>query len=82
MGTIRGKVAIVGIGEVPTGMYPDRSFVKAAAEASEMAIRDSGVPKGEIDTVIPIGVLANPVDNANMLCSLMISIKAMPGSLA
>ena len=72
MDTIRGKAAIVGIGEVPTGMYPERSYVEAAVGVSEMAIKDAGIPKEEIDTVIPIGVLANPIDNANMICSWMV----------
>ena len=57
MSSIRGKAAIVGIGEVPTGMYPERSFTEAAVAVSEMAIKDAGIPKEEIDTVIPIGVV-------------------------
>lgn len=72
MSTIRGKAAIVGIGEVPTGMYPDRSFIEAAVTASSQAIRDSGIKKSDIDTVIPIGVVSNSLDNANMLCSWMV----------
>ncbi|MCP4757675.1 MAG: thiolase family protein, partial [Proteobacteria bacterium] len=70
--SIRGKAAIVGIGEVPTGHFPDRSFIKAAVDSSAMAIRDAGIKKEEIDTVIPIGVVANPLDNNNMVCSWMI----------
>ncbi|MGD0274764.1 MAG: thiolase family protein [Syntrophales bacterium] len=72
MGSIRGKIAIVGIGEVPTGMYADRSFVEAAVQVSEMAIRDAGIPKKDIDTVIPIGAVANSLDNANLVCSLIV----------
>jgi acetyl-CoA C-acetyltransferase len=70
--SIRGKTAIVGLGEIPTGIYPDRSFVEQAVTVSEMAIRDAGISKDEIDTVIPILAVANPVDNANMICSLMV----------
>jgi acetyl-CoA C-acetyltransferase len=72
MSNIRGKVAIVGIGEVPTGMYPERSHINAAVNVCEMAIKDAGIPKEEIDTVIPIGVLSNALDNANMVCSWMV----------
>jgi acetyl-CoA C-acetyltransferase len=72
MKTIRGKAAIAGIGEVPTGHFPDRSFIEAAVAVSEMAIKDAGIPKEEIDTVIPIGVVSNPLDNTNMVCSWMI----------
>jgi len=70
--SIRGKAAIVGIGEVPTGKYPDRSFIEQTIEVSEMAIKDAGIAKKEIDTVIPIGVVSNPLDNANMICSILI----------
>ena len=72
MGRIRGKTAVVGVGEVPTGMYPERSFIDAAVSASEMAIRDAGIRKEDIDTVIPIVVVSNALDNANMICSWMV----------
>ncbi len=72
MESIRGKTAIVGIGEVPTGIYPERSLIEAAVAASEMAIRDANIPKEDVDTVIPILVVANNVDNANMICSQMV----------
>lgn len=68
----RGKTAIIGIGEVPTGHYPDRSFISMAVDVCEMAIKDAGISKNDIDTVIPIGVVSNPLDNANMVCSWMI----------
>ncbi len=72
MASIRGKTAIVGIGEVPTGRYPDRTFIEQTIEVAEAAIRDAGLEKKEVDTVIPIGVVANPLDNANVVCSLII----------
>jgi len=37
-----------------------------------MAIKDAGIPKEEIDTIIPIGVVSNALDNANMICSWMV----------
>ncbi|MDY6794560.1 MAG: hypothetical protein SWK76_04660 [Actinomycetota bacterium] len=72
MESIRGKTAIVGIGEVPTGVHPERSFIERAVAVSEMAILDSGMDKSEIDTIIPIVVVADPVDNANMICSWLV----------
>ena len=41
----RGKVAIVGIGEVPTGRYPERTALAAALEACVQAINDAGIYK-------------------------------------
>ncbi|MBI9074963.1 MAG: thiolase family protein [Desulfatibacillum sp.] len=72
MHPIRGKAAIVGIGEVPTGHYPERSFIDAAVRVGTMAIRDAGIPKEDIDTIIPIGAVANPLDNANLVCSCLV----------
>ena len=72
MNSFRGKTAIVGIGEVPTGHFPERSFVDAAVDVCEQAIKDSSVPKDAVDTIIPIGVVSNPLDNANMVCSWMV----------
>jgi acetyl-CoA acetyltransferase len=54
MGSLRGKVAIVGIGEVPTGRFPDKPALYHAVESARMAIKDSGIDKNEIDYVMPI----------------------------
>lgn len=69
---MRGKTAIAGIGEVPTGHYPDRPLSEAAVLAAAMAIGDSGLPKSDIDTVIPLGALSNALDNTNMVCSYLV----------
>lgn len=69
---MRGKAAIVGIGEVPTGHYPERTFADAALTVAEMAIKDANINKSEIDTVIPIGVVSNSINNGNIVCSQMI----------
>ena len=34
--------AVAGIGEVPTGNYPDRSALEAATHVARMAIRNNG----------------------------------------
>jgi len=55
MSLFKGKVAIVGIGEVPSGKFPGRSCLQNALEACKEAILDSGINNEEIDTVIPTG---------------------------
>ena len=73
MGTqLRGKAAIVGIGELPTGHFPDRSLTQSAVDTAVMAIRDSGMDKAEIDTIIPIGAISSPLDNNNLVCSYLV----------
>ena len=53
MGRHRGQTAIVGVGEVPTGRFPDKGAISFALEAARLAIRDAGIAKDEIDFVIP-----------------------------
>lgn len=48
-----GRTAIVGVGEVPTGRFPDKGAITFALESARMAIRDAGVDKDAIDCVIP-----------------------------
>src|SRR5690606_9150739 len=49
----RGRTAIVGTGEVPTGRFPDRSAIETALQAARLPIRDAGIEKDEVDCVIP-----------------------------
>ena len=49
----RGRSAIVGVGEIPTGRYPDQGAINFALDAARAAIADSGLGKDEIDCVIP-----------------------------
>ncbi len=67
MRSLKGTVAIVGIGEVPTGRYPDRSPIECAVEAARQAILDSGLDHTDIDTVIPTAALCCPAFNTDLV---------------
>jgi acetyl-CoA acetyltransferase len=67
----RGRVAIVGIGEVPSGKFPDRPALESALEASRQAILDAGIKKDEIDTVIPAGTLFSRRYNTDLIFSVL-----------
>lgn len=69
---LRGKFAAIGIGEVPTGNYPERTVLDAALEASRQAVRDSGLRKEDIDYVIPTGVIFSGEFNADLIFSRMV----------
>ena len=64
---MKGKIAIVGIGEIPTGRYPERSFIQSAIESARLAIQDSGVSKDRIDTVIPTAALCSSQFNTDLV---------------
>ncbi len=57
MSKVRGNVAIVGIGEVPTGRFPEKGGISFALESARMAIKDAGLDKDEIDFVMPTGAM-------------------------
>ena len=50
--TLRGKVAIVGVGQSPSGRVPGRSPLDLTADATLKALADAGMKKAEIDGVI------------------------------
>lgn len=52
---------------MPTGRFPDRGPIVSAIESARMAIRDAGIPKDEIDTVMPTAALVNPQFNTELV---------------
>lgn len=67
MSKLKGSIAIVGIGEVPTGRYPERSAIQCAIDSARLAILDAGIHKDEIDTVIPTAALCSPAFNTDLV---------------
>jgi len=67
MSNLRGKVAIVGIGEIPTARYPETAAISYAIESAKMAIRDAGINKEEIDYVMPTASLYSPAFNTELV---------------
>jgi len=58
--TIRGQVAIVGIGMSPVGRVPGKSALWLAADAARKAIRDAGLMKDDVDGVLCSHAFASP----------------------
>lgn len=72
MSNLTKKVAIVGIGEVPTGRFPKRSAIYNALESARQAIADAGLNKADIDFVMPTGALFNSQFNTELVtCRLV-----------
>lgn len=72
MDNFRGKVAVVGIGEVPTGKFPDRPCLQNAVEACRLAILDAGIKKEEIDYIVPTGTFYDRRYNTDMIFSQLV----------
>ncbi len=54
------KSAIVGVGEVPTGRFPERSRWDIIYDTCMEAVRDSGLGKDDIEGVIAVAPQAQP----------------------
>lgn len=58
---VRGKAAIVGIGEVPTKrVRPDRTMYGLCAEAAQLALEDAGLTKADINGLVTDGGYGTP----------------------
>lgn len=79
MSKLKGKIAIVGIGEVPTGKFPNRSILEATVDACYQAIKDAGIPKNEIDTIIPTGHFADRQFNTDLVFSRLVEELGLSG---
>jgi acetyl-CoA C-acetyltransferase len=49
---MKGQVAIIGVGQHPNGVYPDKMCIDLAIESIYEAIIDAGISKDEIDGII------------------------------
>ena len=67
MGGLKGKVAFVGIGEVPTGRFPEKAAIYHGIESAKLAIRDAGINKDEIDFCMPTAALFSPQFNTELV---------------
>ncbi len=56
----RGKIAIIGIGEVPTRIMPERTRWDILYDICIQAVRDSGLDKNDIEGVIAVSPQAQP----------------------
>lgn len=57
---LRGKVAIVGIGETEQGRLPDKTSWELYVEAGAKAIEDAGLTKDDIDGLVTCGSFVTP----------------------
>ncbi len=56
----RGKIAIIGIGEVPTANRPERTHWDIIYDTCMEAVRDAGLHKNDIEGVVSVAPQAQP----------------------
>lgn len=71
--------AFVGVGELPSGKFPDRTFMGALVEVSARAILDAGLSPRDIDTVLLIPCLHGGRDQADLIFSRLVEELGLNG---
>jgi acetyl-CoA C-acetyltransferase len=62
----------IGVGELPSGRYPNRSFIGDLTDVAHLAIQDSGLARSDIDTILLIPCLHSFADQADLIFSRMV----------
>ncbi len=62
----------VGTGEIPSGRYPDRSFIGDLTKVAILALRDAGMSPRDVDTILLIPNLHGGADQADLIFSRMV----------
>jgi acetyl-CoA C-acetyltransferase len=73
------EAAFVGIGELPSGRYPDRPFMGALVDVAVAAVRDAGVAMADVDTVLLIPCLHSFADQADLVFSRVVEELGLNG---
>lgn len=73
------EAAFVGVGELPSGKYPDRSFIGSLVEVALLAIADAQLSVPDIDTILLIPCLHSPDDQADLIFSRVVEELGLHG---
>lgn len=73
------EAAFIGVGELPSGRYPDRPFMGSLVDVAVAAVRDAGVSMSDIDTILLIPCLHSPADQADLVFSRVVEELGLNG---
>ena len=73
------EAAFVGIGELPSGRYPDRAFMGSLVDVAVAAVRDAGLTMTDIDTILLIPCLHSAADQADLVLSRVVEELGLHG---
>lgn len=73
------EAAFIGVGELPSGRYPDRSFMGSLVDVAVAAVRDAGLTIPDIDTILLIPCLHSPADQADLVFSRVVEELGLNG---
>jgi acetyl-CoA C-acetyltransferase len=73
------QAAFIGVGELPSGRYPDRPFIGGLVDVAVAAVRDAGLDMADIDTIVLIPCLHSFADQADLVFSRVVEELGMNG---
>ncbi|MEV7085380.1 thiolase family protein [Streptomyces sp. NPDC093085] len=73
------EAAFVGVGELPSGRYPERSFMGGLVEVAVAAVRDAALDLSDVDTLLLIPCLHSPADQADLVFSRVVEELGLNG---
>lgn len=71
----------IGVGELPSGRYPDRSFIGDLTEVALRALADASMVPKDVDTILLIPNLHSATDQADLIFSRMAEELGLAGHL-
>jgi acetyl-CoA C-acetyltransferase len=71
--------AFIGVGELPSGKFADRTFMGALVEVSARALADAGMVPRDIDTILQIPCLHGGRDQADLIFSRLVEELGLNG---
>lgn len=69
----------IGIGELPSGRYPDRTFVGDLTRVAILALKNAGMMPRDVDTILLIPNLHGFTDQADLVFSRMVEELGIAG---
>ncbi len=75
MRSLKGQVAIVGVGETPVGKVPGRSALWFNAEATRLALEDAGIDKSRVDGLVTAPSFVAPFARMSVAVSEYLGIR-------
>lgn len=73
------EAAFISVGELPSGRYPQRSFMGDCVEASFQALGNAGLTPRDVDTIILIPCLHSFEDQADLVFSRVVEELGLGG---
>lgn len=73
------EAVFIGVGELPSGKYPDRPFMGDLVNVAVAAVRDAGLTIPDIDTILLIPCLHSPADQADLVFSRVVEELGLHG---